>query len=137
LPLTDQPFEQVGAPWLNANEVARTRNERQLPGISFEATTMSIAPSAAKHKGLTVPAIRFVITDRTSYRPARTALLLMDAIRRARPRDSAWTGTIDRLTGSDRVKRAIEGGTLPGLLDDWDREVAQFRLENASYLVSR
>jgi hypothetical protein len=53
------------------------------------------------------------------------------------PRDSAWTGTIDRLTGSDRVKRAIEGGTLPGLLDDWDREVAQFRLENASYLVSR
>src|SRR5688500_1531886 len=36
---TDRPFEQVGASWLNAPEVVRVMNEKQLPGIRFEAIT--------------------------------------------------------------------------------------------------
>ncbi|HEX6908994.1 MAG TPA: hypothetical protein VF142_01285, partial [Longimicrobium sp.] len=48
----------------------------------------------------------------------------IDEIRRTHPGDFAWTRTIDRLTGSDRVRLAIEGGTLPALLDEWDREAA-------------
>jgi hypothetical protein len=43
------------------------------------------------------------------------------------PNDFAWTGTIDRLTGSDRVRRAVAEGTMPALLEDWDREAAAFR----------
>ena len=134
---TDRPFEQIGAPWLNAPEVARVMNERRLPGIRFEAITMSVAPTAAKHKGLTIPAIRFVITDRNAYRPVRTSLLLIDEIRRQHPRDFAWTASIDRLTGSDKVRRAIEGGTLPALLEEWDREAAEFRESRTPYLLYR
>ena len=51
---TDRPFEQIGAPWLNASEVARTMNDMQLRGIRFEATTMPIAPTAAKFPGQTI-----------------------------------------------------------------------------------
>jgi uncharacterized protein YbbC (DUF1343 family) len=68
-----------------------------------------------------------VITDRQAYRPVRTSLLLIDEIRRQHPRDFAWTGTIDRLTGSDKVRLAIESGRLPALLEEWDREAAEFR----------
>ena len=134
---TDRPFEQIGAPWLNAPEVARVMNERRLPGIRFEAITMPVAPTAAKHKGLTIPAIRFVITDRNAYRPVRTSLLLIDEIRRQHPRDFAWTASIDRLTGSDKVRGAIEGGTLPALLEEWDREAAEFRESRTPYLLYR
>lgn len=134
---TDRPFEQIGAPWLDAPAVARVMNERRLPGIRFEAITMAVAPTAAKYKGQTIPAIRFVITDRDAYRPVRTSLLLIDEIRRQYPRDFAWTGTIDRLTGSDKVRRAIEGGWLPELLEDWDREAAQFRESRRPYLLYR
>ena len=134
---TDRPFEQIGAPWLNAQEVARVMNERQLPGISFEAITMSVAPTAAKHKGQTIPAIRFVVTDRRAYRPVRTSLLLIDEIRRQHPRDFAWTATIDRLTGSDKVRLAIEGGRLPQLLQEWDGEAAEFLESRKPYLLYR
>ena len=109
---TDRPFEQIGAPWLNAPEVARIMNERRLPGIRFEAITMPVAPSAAKHKGLTIPGIRFVITDKRAYRPVRTSLLLIDEIHRLHPADFAWTRSIDRLTGSDKVRLAIDAGRL-------------------------
>jgi uncharacterized protein YbbC (DUF1343 family) len=134
---TDRPFEQIGAPWLNAVETARVMNERRLPGIRFEAITMPVLPTAAKHPGKTIPAIRFVVTDRLAYRPVRTSLLLIDEIRRQHPHDFGWTATIDRLTGSDKVKRAIEGGWLPTLLDEWDREAAEFRESSAPYRLYR
>src|SRR5688572_26972622 len=134
---TDRPFEQIGAPWLDAREVARLMNERRLPGIRFEAVTMSVAPTAAKHKGQTIPAIRFAITDRRAYRPVRTSLILIDEIRRRHPREFAWTATIDRLTGSDKVRLAVEGGRLGSLLEEWEREAAEFRESRKPYLLYR
>jgi uncharacterized protein YbbC (DUF1343 family) len=134
---TDRPFEQVGASWLDAPAVVRVMNEKRLPGIRFEAITMSVEPTAAKFKGQTIPGIRFVITDRQAYRPVRTSLLLIDEIRRQHPRDFAWTRTIDRLTGSDKVRLAIEAGQLLPLLDEWDREAAEFRDSRAPYLLYR
>ena len=124
---TDRPFEQVGAPWLKAEDVVRMMNARGLPGVRLEATTMVVSPKAAKHPGQTIPAIRFVVTDRKAYRPVRTSLLLIDEIRRQHPRDFEWTGTIDRLTGSDKVRLAIEAGRLAPLLEEWDREALDFR----------
>jgi uncharacterized protein YbbC (DUF1343 family) len=132
---TDRPFEQIGASWLNAPEVARVMNDMQLPGIRFEPITMSVSPTAAKFKGETIPGIRFAITDKRAYRPVRTSLLLIDEIRRQHPRDFAWRPTIDRLTGSDRVRLAIEGGQLPALLEDWDREAADFRVSSQPFLL--
>ena len=132
---TDRPFEQIGAPWLNATEVARVMNEKRLPGIRFEAITMAVAPTAAKHKGLTIPAIRFVITDRNAYRPVRTSLMLIDEIKRQHPKDFAWRPSIDRLTGTDKVRLAIDAGQLAPVLEQWDREAEQFRESRKPYLL--
>jgi uncharacterized protein YbbC (DUF1343 family) len=132
---TDRPFEQIGAPWLDAPAVAAAMNAMRLPGIRFEAITMPVAATAAKFPGQTIPAIRFAITDRQAYRPVRTSLLLIDEIRGRHPDDFAWSRTIDRLTGSDRVRLAIEGGRLPALLEEWDREAAQFAESRKPFLL--
>ncbi len=134
---TDRPFEQIGAPWLDAPSVVRVMNDKHLAGVRFEAITMPVLPTAAKHKGLTIPGVRFIITDRNAYRPVRTSLLLIDEIRRQHMKDFAWTATIDRLTGSDKVKKAIEGGTLPALLDEWDREATAFKGSSEAYRLYR
>jgi uncharacterized protein YbbC (DUF1343 family) len=132
---TDRPFEQIGAPWLNAAAVVKTMNDRRLPGIRFEAITMAVAPGAGKFPGQTIPAIRFAITDREAYRPVRTSLLLIDEIRRQHPKEFAWGRSIDRLTGSDKVRQAIDGGTLASLLEAWDREAATFRDRRKAFLL--
>ena len=132
---TDRPFEQIGASWLNASDVAKVMNDMRLPGIRFEAVTMAVAQTAAKYAGQTIPAIRFVITDRHAYRPVRTSLLLIDEIRKHHRREFAWGRTIDRLTGSDKVRLAIERGTLRSLLDEWDREAADFAESRKPFLL--
>jgi uncharacterized protein YbbC (DUF1343 family) len=132
---TDRPFEQVGAPWLNAAGVVRLMNEMQLSGVRFEAITMQVEATAGKYPGQTLPAVRFVITDRTAYRPVRTMLLLIDTIRRQHPREFAWRASIDRLTGSDKARLAIDGDRLRPLLDEWDREAATFAESRRPYLL--
>lgn len=132
---TDRPFEQIGASWLKAQDVVRVMNEKGLPGIRFEAITMSVAPTAAKFEGQTIPAVRFVITEREAYRPVRTMLLLIDEIRRQHPGDFAWRPSIERLTGSDKVRLAIENGQLLPLLEEWDREAAEFVESRKPFLL--
>jgi uncharacterized protein YbbC (DUF1343 family) len=132
---SSRPFEEIGAPWLDAPAVAATMNARGLPGVRFDTSRFTMQPKAAKHPGKTIRGIRFVVTDRKAYRPVRTSLMLIDEIRRRHPADFAWTATIDRLTGSDRVRRAVEEGWLPRLLDEWDREAAEFARTRAPYLL--
>lgn len=134
---TDRPFEQIGADWLKAAEVAAAMNAKKLPGIRFDAITMAVEPTAAKFKGQTIAGIRFAVTDPRAYRPVRTALLLIDEIKRMHPREFAWGPTINRLTGSDKVRQAIDEGRLPALLDEWDREAAAFAESRKPYLLYR
>ncbi|MEJ7812996.1 MAG: DUF1343 domain-containing protein, partial [Gemmatimonadaceae bacterium] len=59
---TSYPFEQTGAPWLRAGEVARAMAARGLPGVRFEAVQLAIDSSAGKYPGQTVPGVRIVVT---------------------------------------------------------------------------
>ena len=50
---------------------------------------------------------------------------------------SARLRLIDRLTGSDKVRLAVEAGRLHSLLADWDREAAAFLESRKPYLLYR
>lgn len=132
---SDAPFEQTGAPWLRPAEVIAALSARELPGVRFEVVSFSVRETAAKFPGRTLPGIKLVVTDRESYRPVRTVLTVIDEIRRLHPAEFAWSGSIDRLAGTDRLRRAIEEGTLPALLAEWDREADRFRSVRSPYLL--
>lgn len=141
---TDRPFEQVGAPWLKNQEVVAQMNAMRLPGIRFEALDIPVAAGARKFPGETLKGVRYVVTDRESYRPIRTSLLMIDLIRRLHPTEFQWRGantrepgmlTIERHGGTTKLKQAIEGGTLAALLTEWDADVERFRGIRAPYLL--
>jgi uncharacterized protein YbbC (DUF1343 family) len=132
---TDLPFEQTGAPWLRADEVADSMNAMHLPGVRFEVTRFRIDETAGKYPGLEVPGVRLHLTDREAYRPVSTALLLIDVIFRLHREEFAWGPTIDRLAGTDRVRLAIGSGRLQELLAEWDRDVDRFHEDRAPYLL--
>ena len=67
---TDRPFEQVGAPWLDApaivNDDERTPHERHPLRSHHDGRG---TPAAAKFPGQTIPALRFVVTDARPIAP--------------------------------------------------------------------
>lgn len=141
---TDLPFEQIGAPWLKNEEVIAAMAALKLPGVRFEAAQLQVAADARKYPGETLKGIRFHITDRASYRPLATSLLMIDVIRRLHPAEFEWRGanrrepgmlTIERHGGTRQLKEAIEGGTLPELLRKWEADQAAFAQKRAPYLL--
>ncbi len=134
---TDHPFAQIGAPWLDATGVAARLQAMYLPGVRFEPIELDVAATAGKFPGQRIPGIRIVVANRQTYRPVRTALILIDTIKRHHPHEFAWGPSIDRLTGSDRVRQAIDSGQLGALLEDWDREAQAFDSSIAPYRLYR
>ncbi len=132
---TEFPFEQAGAPWLNADSIAKLMNARMLPGVRFEAARYTPRAASQKYNGIAINGVRFIVTDRAQYRPIMTTLLLIDAIRTLHPNEFAWSATINRLAGTDQVRKAIEQHTLPALLLSWEAQSAAFAKARTPFLL--
>lgn len=136
---SEMPFEQVGAPWLDAAGVAARMNGRSLPGVRFEAVEFTPRqPGDDKFADEPVRGVRLVVTDRERYRPVEASLLLLDEIVRHHPDEIAWhVAHFDRLAGTDRLRRAIERRELAPLLREWAAEAERFQTTRAPYLLYR
>jgi uncharacterized protein YbbC (DUF1343 family) len=120
---TARPFQQVGAPWLDAAAVVAALEARSLPGTGFEAVRMTPRrPTDGKFDGVELPAVRVIATDPARYDPTRAAVALLVEMRAAARRVAAreggadagpwsWNSThFDRLAGTDALRRGIEAG---------------------------
>jgi uncharacterized protein YbbC (DUF1343 family) len=135
---TDRPLEQAGAPWLRAREVADSMSAMRLPGVRFEATRFTPARGTAKYPTQSLPAVRFVMTDREAYRSVRTTLLFIDLVRRMHPSNFRWQergAGVDRLAGTDELRKAIAAGRLDALLAKWETEAREFEVARHDYLL--
>jgi uncharacterized protein YbbC (DUF1343 family) len=143
---SERPFEYVGAPWLRAQEMADSMNARGLPGARFEAKTYAIREDARKFGGDTVHGLHFIATDRSTYRPIAATLHFMELARKLHPDDFEWrsgggtdgrpvTYTLDRLGGTDRIRAAVEAGTVRELLAEWENDVARFTEMRRPFLL--
>jgi uncharacterized protein YbbC (DUF1343 family) len=141
---TTRPFELFGAPWLDAQALARAMEREGLPGGGFRAVTFT--PTFHKHAGRTCHGVQVHVTDRSRFPAFLTYLLLIHHARGQNPERFAWRDPpyeyefvklpIDILCGTDAVRKAIEGGVSPRrLADGWRREAAGFRRRRAKYLL--
>jgi uncharacterized protein YbbC (DUF1343 family) len=132
---TDLPFEQVGAPWLDAAAVVRAMRARNLPGVAFEPVEVAVRPGADKHAGQTIRVVRVLVRDREGIEPVRTVLGLLETIRALHGDELKWGPTIDRLAGTTRVRVAVDSGTVDSLLRTIEADVATFRARRERYLL--
>jgi uncharacterized protein YbbC (DUF1343 family) len=135
---TDRPFQQIGAPWLDAARVLAELQSVSLPGVRIESVEFTPrAPADAKHDGTVVHGLRFQVTDRNSYDPARTAAAVLLAIRATHADSLTFRDAgFDRLAGSDRLRRDVLAGTrLDDIVSDWARERDTFQQKRRLYLL--
>jgi uncharacterized protein YbbC (DUF1343 family) len=142
---TERPFEYIGAPWLNAAAIADSMNALALPGVRFEALDYTFAENARKYPGELAHGVRFVITDREVYRPIAASLLFMEMAKKMHPDDFSFrsgggngrpvTYSLDRLSGTDKTRAAIDAGTVRALLAEWEQDTARFIEMRKPYLL--
>jgi uncharacterized protein YbbC (DUF1343 family) len=132
---TTRPFEIIGAPYVD-DKLAPALNELELPGVRFRA--LPFAPTFGKYAGETISGVQLHVTDRHAFRPVRTAVAMIDEIRRRYPDDFGWRPAasgrrhlIDLLWGSPTLRESASVDGLLGTVDSprWAESVLLYREE--------
>jgi uncharacterized protein YbbC (DUF1343 family) len=137
---TTQPFEVIGAPWIDADALAARLNDLNLPGVRFRATWFR--PTTSKHAGYTCGGVQLHVVDRIAFAGVRTGLHLLATLRSLYPEQVAWvrgeSGSyyIDLLLGTDAPRRAIErGDDVDGVAALWQSAIEVFKAERRPFLL--
>ena len=135
---TDSPFTLVGAAWMTDNAaIARELNALGLPGVRFDTATRTIE-AGYKFGGQTIPMIQIRVTDRNAVRPVALGLRMLRVIYARHPKDFQWRiPQIDRLAGTDKLRRAVEQNGVDALIATWDADAARFADQVKPYLIYR
>jgi uncharacterized protein YbbC (DUF1343 family) len=130
---TDQPFEQIGAPWINGRALAAALNERGLPGIRFYPT--SFTPTSSKYAKQRCEGVFMVITNRAALPTVRLGLEIAGALWKLYGDQYKMENT-DRLVGSRQVLDRIKAGEDPSrVAATFSTPEARWRLLRAKYLL--
>jgi uncharacterized protein YbbC (DUF1343 family) len=135
---TQAAFAQIGAPWLNAEEVVRRMNARQMPGVRFEAVTFTPQdPGDQKYGGQAIAGIRFVTTDRSLYDPAVAGIAALVDIRAVHGDSLTFRDAhFDRLAGTTRVREMVaRGAEVAEITSGWAAQVREFAAVRSPYLL--
>ena len=141
---TTRPFELVGAPWVDARRLIAELEQEGLPGARFRPVTFQ--PAFQKFAGQLCVGLQQHIVDRESYRPVRTGLAILKAMRKLWPREFRWRPppyeyetkrpAIDVLAGTSRIREQIDADVpLAEMEEGWRDELIRFRELRSRYLL--
>jgi uncharacterized protein YbbC (DUF1343 family) len=130
---TDQPFEWIGAPWLDGRKVAAALADRKLPGVRF--VPVSRTPNSSTHARKECGGVQIIVDDWATFEPVRTGLTIAVELRRLYPTE--WTvDRYERLLVHPATLAALKAGKSAEELErGWQRELDEFRARRQKYLV--
>ncbi|MCS7308991.1 MAG: DUF1343 domain-containing protein [Armatimonadetes bacterium] len=132
---TDAPFELFGAPWLDADALARHLLSRHLPG--FACMPLQFTPTASKFAGEQCHGLRFTVVDRRRFQPVRLGVELACALRRLHPREWEYERLMPLLTDSRAYEMIVRGADAEEVWAHMQRQASTFRRKRGRYLLYR
>jgi uncharacterized protein YbbC (DUF1343 family) len=137
---TADAFQRLGAPWMNAAEVASLLNSRDTPGVRFVVDSFTpMNPGDGKYAGRLIPGIRVMVTDRNAVRPGHLCAEILWALLRSN-RDSLRVrdATFDERFGSSVMRQALFSGEDPDrVVDRGQGAVNAFEVAARRFLLYR
>jgi uncharacterized protein YbbC (DUF1343 family) len=141
---TTRPFELCGAPWIDSRKMCDHIQQADLPGVVFRPAWFR--PTFQKHGGQLCGGLQIHVLGRAEFRPVRTSLAILAAFRTLSEGQFAWRTepyefvadrlAIDLLFGSNRERRALEGGqSVREISRDWEAEEHAFLERRRPFLM--
>lgn len=139
---TTNPFEYIGAPWINPYELVERLNAADLPGIRFRPVYFN--PIFSKHKGIECGGVQTMIENRKIVNSFLTGITMAKTILDLYPDEFKWLKPVsevhkhffDLLMGTDQVRKKLEKGSKPlDIINEWERERLEFNSVRKKYLL--
>jgi uncharacterized protein YbbC (DUF1343 family) len=122
---TDTPFEVVGAPWIDGQQLAAHLNNERITGVRF--LPVRFTPKSSVFKGEECGGVNIIITDRSRFRPVLTGLEIAIALRKLYPAEWKVDDYIRLTVNSDTLERLKRGESADDIVRSWSDGLEEFR----------
>jgi uncharacterized protein YbbC (DUF1343 family)/CubicO group peptidase (beta-lactamase class C family) len=130
---TTTPFELLGAPWMNGEELAAYLNDRKIQGLRF--IPAEFTPDSSLFKNQLCHGVQILLLDRQVLDSPVFGIEIASALYRLYPRSFQLDKTLG-LIGSREVLQAIKDGQDPtSIRQKWQEPLDQFRKLRSKYLL--
>ena len=138
---TANPFEYIGAPWIDPFKLNKYMKEKALAEILFRP--VFFVPTFSKYKGVECGGVQVLIKDRDKLDSYLTGLTLLRAILYLYPNEKIWLEPgegdkyfFDLLMGTDQVRKELNKGKEPiDIINSWQKDKEQFMSVRRKYLM--
>lgn len=139
---TTRPFEYIGAPWIDAEQLAEQLNALDLAGLRFRPLTF--VPTFSKHQAERCAGVHIYVTDRDKFLPVDAMLHVLQTVKRNYPDEFSWRGPwvpgrhrpIDLLWGGDSLRQHIDADRpVDELIACWQPGLRAFTQKRNAYLL--
>lgn len=141
---TTQPFEIIGAPFIDPARVHSALNPADIAGTILRQ--VEFEPIAHKWKGRICRGFQLHVTDAEAYAPYRTSLALLQAVGRCHGDRFEWKSPpyeyeyermpIDLILGDDTIRHALMAMTpLAQLEKVWSEDLTAFEALRRKYFI--
>ena len=130
---TDTPFELVGAPWIDGQQLASYLNSQRIAGVRF--VPVRFTPTTSVFKGEECSGINIIITDRDRFRPVTSGLEVAVALRKLYPSQWKIDSYLRLLANADALERLKRGDSAGDIVRSWSDSLAAFRKAREGVLI--
>lgn len=130
---TAAPFEVVGAPWIDADKLAKYMKTRKLAGVSF--APISFTPSSSTLNGKECHGVSIVISDRSALDAPALGIELAAALLKLYPKQFE-SAKMKSLLANDRELGKLQSGVDPErIVAGWRSDLRRFGKFRRQYLL--
>ena len=130
---TKTPFELLGAPWMNGEELASYLNNRNVQGAQF--IPVDFKPKSGRFKNQLCHGVQIILLNRQMLDSPALGMEITSALYRLYPKDFQIDKTLGMI-GSRKVLQAVKAGQDPAtIVQDWQGPLEQFCSLRSKYLL--
>jgi uncharacterized protein YbbC (DUF1343 family) len=130
---TTRPFELIGAPFVEPSKVVARLNAAKLPGVRFREAWFT--PTFEDHAGKLCGGVQVHVTDRDTFEPVRTGLVMLKTFCELYPNDVKVTDWVSRLMGVPKLHERIRTESVDTLIREWQADLKQFEKLRKPHLL--
>ena len=141
---TTKPFELLGAPWINPDDLALILQKYRIPGAAFRPAYFK--PTFSKFRNQLCGGIQVYVTNRRTFDPILTGLHIIKTIHDMYPGDFQWRRPpyeyekekmpFDILIGNQWVRKDIQTKkSIKAIEKKWQADLLRFKKLRKKYLL--
>lgn len=130
---TDTPFELLGAPWIDGQQLSEYLNARRIAGVRF--VPVRFTPTTSVFKGEECSGVNIIVTDREKFRAVFNGLEIAVALRKLYPTQWKVDSYLRLLANADALAKLKQGASASELVRSWTESLNQFRKARESFLI--